>query len=655
METLHPGVYAREQAQVPTIVGVTTSTGGFVGVTSRGRTDQAVFITSFTDFQKQFGGFLVNSYVPDSVKAFFDNGGVRAYIARVVGTGAVKATKTLDAIEDLTTDALSAESLGEGSYGNDLALQALKVATTLSTALTPGSANSCVVTSTRNLELGDVLVITDGTTTIRPIIQAINFTTRVVTWDKAITLGAGLDIGTPVYTASQHRARTKLSADLATGATSASLVDASQIVPGSILTIADGTTSTTVIVLTKNGNTVTFSAVTLGASIVAASSVVASQEFQLRVYDGDDLSEVHDYLSMESTNESDYVETRLSGTGNESGLVTITDDAPGGTAHLRIPWAVVATALASGADGATPTDTQYIGTTLPLSGLHLLDDVTDVNMVAIPGVTTIAVQSDLIDYCEGRGDTFAVLETPYAVDTAEEAREHMQILLNKNSSYYALYYPWIVVRDPFDSTLGTNRRRNVPPSGFVMGEYAENDATYGVHKAPANTTLRGPLGLTATIGDADQDILNPIGVNCVRSFPGEGIKVFGARTGWAVKDGFHYVNVRRLVNFVKLSIKGGLRYALFQPIQPELYEGITNIIQEFLASLWKNGALYPSDDMLSSYFVKCDDANNDAADRLNGRVNVEVGINPPYPAEFIILTISLYDGNLRFTESLLAA
>ena len=174
--------------------------------------------------------------------------------------------------------------------------------------------------------------------------------------------------------------------------------------------------------------------------------------------------------------------------------------------------------------------------------------------------------------------------------------------------------------------------------------------TCGVHVAPANVTLRNVLDLTHQTTNGEQDILNPIGINVIRPFPGEGIRVMGDRTLTNTFDGRHYVHIRRLLNFDKISISRALRRFLFKGIQPRLFSRIERAISAFHRNLWRQGALYPNNDFSSAHFVKCDEENNPIESRRLGKLYVDAGINPPFPAEFIIFRIGLYDGETAVEE-----
>jgi hypothetical protein len=317
---------------------------------------------------------------------------------------------------------------------------------------------------------------------------------------------------------------------------------------------------------------------------------------------------------------------------------------------MAIPEPSLSIPLAGGTEGAPVGDNEYIGSDVaPKSGMFLLDEAPDVNFFSIPGVTTVVVERAAADFADLKGNIMVILDAPLADDEAMEVLNFRNIEANFDTSYAALYYPWVIVRDPNQN----NARVALPPSGFIQGVFAEVGATRGVQYAPANIILRGVLDLTHLCTDGEQDLLNPAGINVIRSFPGEGIRVWGARTLTNYKDGRHYVNVRRVLNFVKESLKSGLRFSIFELNEQRLWETIETTCNEFLGNMFLRGMLFSPDGTPDrAYFAKCDAETNPDSERREGRMNVEVGINPPLPAEFIVCRVGLWDGGSTVEEEL---
>ena len=276
-----------------------------------------------------------------------------------------------------------------------------------------------------------------------------------------------------------------------------------------------------------------------------------------------------------------------------------------------------------------------------LSGFEVADDVT---MVCVPDLMALyqagaismdgvkGVQLAMIAHCEKMKDRFAILDCPPGINP-QQMKEWRLNQAGYDTKYGAVYYPWIRIANPRggESIL-------VPPSGHMAGIFARSDTERGVHKAPANEVIRGVMGLEMQITKSEQDILNPIGVNCIRSFPGRGIRVWGART-LSSDASWRYVNVRRLFNFVEKSIEMGTQWIVFEPNDADLWARIRRDINAFLTNVWRSGALFgasPSE----AFYVKCDGENNPQSTRDLGQVIIEIGLAPVKPAEFVIFRIS---------------
>lgn len=243
------------------------------------------------------------------------------------------------------------------------------------------------------------------------------------------------------------------------------------------------------------------------------------------------------------------------------------------------------------------------------------------------------VQRALMDHCGRMEDRFAVLDSLQGYDVKEIQKWRKD---NLDSKYAALYYPWIEVMDPIQAEGTSNRL--VPPSGHIMGVYARSDAEVGVHKAPANVILRGVTSLELRLTKGEQDILNPDGVNCIRAFPGRGIRVWGARTV-SSDPAWRYVNVRRLFLMVEESIEDGTQWVVFEPNDERLWKKITRNVSAYLRRVWRDGALLGTTPE-EAFYVKCDEETNPPEVIAAGQVVIEIGIAPVKPAEFVIFRIT---------------
>jgi hypothetical protein len=288
--------------------------------------------------------------------------------------------------------------------------------------------------------------------------------------------------------------------------------------------------------------------------------------------------------------------------------------------------------------------TDYQGSVSERVGLGGLEPIDDVTMIVAPDLMTAyqegeldmkgvqAVQQSLIDYCELIRYCFAILDAPPGL-MPQEVKE-WRMTVNYDSTRAALYYPWIEIGD---MTGGNGRTRLVPPSGHMAGVYARVDNTRGVHKAPANEIVRTVLGLEVNVTKGEHDLLNPIGVNVIRSFPGRGIRIWGART-LSSDASWRYIPVRRLFNMIEESIERGTQWVVFEPNDPFLWGRVKRDVSAFLKVIWRTGALFGATPD-QAFYVKCDAETNPPELRDLGQMVVEIGIAPVKPAEFVIFRI----------------
>jgi phage tail sheath protein FI len=262
------------------------------------------------------------------------------------------------------------------------------------------------------------------------------------------------------------------------------------------------------------------------------------------------------------------------------------------------------------------------------TGIQALEDIEDISVCIVPGIWAPDVHSALITHCELLRDRFAVLDPPDGLGI-EEIRDYRAPL---NTKYAALYYPWVTGRDPVAA-------KDVPiaPSGHMAGIYARVDNDRGVHKAPANETIRSIAGLTADVNKREHDRLNPSNINALRFFPERGFLVYGARCVTADSE-WKYINVRRLFIFVEKSIERGTQWVVFEPNDEPLWAKVRQSITNFLTTVWRGGALQGGK-AAEAFFVQCDRKTMTQDDIDNGRLICVIGIAPVKPAEFVIFRI----------------
>jgi phage tail sheath protein FI len=292
---------------------------------------------------------------------------------------------------------------------------------------------------------------------------------------------------------------------------------------------------------------------------------------------------------------------------------------------------------------------KFAGSEAARSGINGLAIAEDVTMVIVPDLVTAATKADgtldlnlwkavqtaLIAHCELHPNRMAILDAPPGMGP-QQIKEWRSDVAMYDSAFASLYYPWIKVDNP----IGSNGDAEVliPPSGHVAGVWARTDDTRGVWKAPANDTIRGVLDVERSITQNEQSLLNPIGINCIRPFGTRGIRIWGARTLTSDTD-WQYINVRRLFNMVESTIMSGTQWAVFEPNDVTLWEGVTRTLTGYLHGLWQSGALFGAS-ADQAYFVKCDATTNPPESIDAGKLVVEVGLAPVKPAEFVIFRIS---------------
>lgn len=300
------------------------------------------------------------------------------------------------------------------------------------------------------------------------------------------------------------------------------------------------------------------------------------------------------------------------GEGQTSGMITLEGGSDG-------TMSKVTAATFIGEDGGPGKRT----------GIQAFVENETVSMIAVPGVTSPEVVVALVGHCETLKNRVAVLDMPKDISKTKDLIEYRNMI---DSSYAAMYHPWIQVFD-----RSSNKPDFVPPSGAVLGVYSRTDINRGVHKAPANETVFC-TGLKTNYTKAEQDILNPEGINLIRSFPGQGIRIWGAKTA-SSNSAFKYINVRRLFIYVEESIKANTNWVVFEPNDATLWQRVNMTVSSFLDSMWRTGMLAGSS-ASEAYFVEIGPSTMTRDDIMNGRLICNIGIAPSRPAEFVVFRVT---------------
>jgi phage tail sheath protein FI len=306
--------------------------------------------------------------------------------------------------------------------------------------------------------------------------------------------------------------------------------------------------------------------------------------------------------------------------------------------------------LEGGNDGRRPGAPEYEGaaddTTSVKTGLKSFEDIEDISIVAAPGSTfgmengyradSAQIVNLLISHASRMRYRIAVLDSGDGQSISQVRAMRGKI----DSTYAALYYPWVRVLDPV-----TRTEINLPPSGFVAGIYARNDITRAVYKAPANEVVNLAIGFESFLNKSQQDVLNPEGINCFRFFEGRGFRLWGARTVSSDPE-WKYVNLRRYFAYLERSVDKGTQWAVFEPNGPQLWGTVRRTIEDFLFNEWQTGALL-GDKPEKAFFVRCDRSTMTQNDLDNGRLVCLIGVAPLRPAEFVIFRIGQWTADRK--------
>ena len=300
----------------------------------------------------------------------------------------------------------------------------------------------------------------------------------------------------------------------------------------------------------------------------------------------------------------------------------------------------------AGSDGSPPAPGPlFTGSRADKSGMYALEDADLFNILCIPGVADVAVLAEAIAYCEERR-AMMIVDIDPAVDTLDEARDWVNDAANSSlkSANSAAYFPRIRLADP----LQNGRLRSFPNCGLMAGLWARTDNLTGVWKAPAGIEagLRGVQALDYTLSDPENGVLNPLGLNCLRTFPVYGTVSWGARTlvgADARASEWKYIPVRRTALYIEESLYRGTQFAVFQPNDEPLWAEIRLAVGSFLQRMFRQGAFQGATPR-EAYFVRCDSTTTTQADIDLGIVNIFVGFAPLKPAEFVVISLQQIAG-----------
>lgn len=653
VQVSYPGVYIEEFTPASPIEGVSTSVAAFIGIAEKGPIGEPRFLTSIDAFTETFGGPLDGPqpyYLPLAVQGFFANGGRMAYVIRV-GT-ATPATADLVSRDGAPATLAEVQAIADGAVGNGGKVvvtdsSALAVALTAEAAGTALKAHSpspvpdvTQVDATRRVlsvadptvfAAGDNVVLSRGNAKSPRLTVASVEPGAVRLTSDAPARPANSEwnkIGTDDLAVGDRVVRVDVPAAVSLRA---------QVPGGSVVALTDGTRTEWHTVSEVGADRLTL-ATPLAGKLAVASTTVATAEFDLTLTDPANATRTYAGLSTSP------LHPRWWGTAitDPYARVSLAD----GVFPTGDPRPAAGTSSITGATNDDPVSSwaDVEDETKLREALKLLVPIDEVSLVAVPGCTATAAQQEVVLHCEKMFDRFAVLDSKQGIDLATVKQQRSQLTGQLDKGFAAIYYPWITLRDP-----SRNKIVAQPPSGHVVGIYAQTDTTRGVHKAPANVGIAGATGLERRLSDVDQGFVNLDGVNALRILPGRGLPVvYGARTTAGDRN-WQYVNIRRLFLFLEESIQESLSLSVFEPNDLALWQRLKRTITEFLTRVWRDGALF-GETAKDAFYVRIDEALNPPSTRKLGRLYVEIGVQPVYPAEFIVVRIGIWDGGNEVAE-----
>lgn len=588
-EYLSPGVYVEEfDSGAKPMEGVGTSTAGFIGLAQRGPIEGVPqLITNFSDFRRTYGDYLSQNefgeyrFLAYAVESFFTNGGSRCFVTRVAPSDA-KCSQGYAPSKENT--ALTFTAKNPGVWGDDISIllrESSKAKTQILEVLNTSEGRKYRAKNSAGFRAGDVIAFTDKGTTI--------YNRVVKNQDNVLTLEKDYPD---------------------------SIVD-TNLLPAKVITTCEFTLEVRYQDITETYENVSFniSASNFIEKMTAKSDLIMVS-YQSRQKTVAVAAPAADKKDAKKAGEAPAV--------NAGGIIPPIEEA-----------GVQSVAMTGGSNGSVEniSAADFIGVDNGAgkrTGIQSFVDNDVVSIIAVPGVTEPNVQLTLVAHCENLASRFAVLDIPKDAKKVQDVLAHRDIF---DSQYAAMYHPWLEVFDPLDK-----KNIAIPPSGAMMGIYARSDNTRGVHKAPANEVVRSCVGLDCQFNKGEQDILNPKGVNLIRSFPGQGIRVWGARTV-SSDPSWKYINVRRLFIFIEESIKANTSWAVFEPNDTALWVRVQRTISVFLTNLWRNGSLMGSSPE-EAFFVNIGRDTMSQDDIDNGRLICVIGVAPVKPAEFVIFRIT---------------
>jgi len=635
----YPGVYIEElPSGVHTITGVSTSIAAFLGSFQRGSLDTPVHVYSLADVERQFGAPTADSEAWYAIQQFFLNGGTEAYVVRVAGGTPVASAIDLMDSADGGTSILEATAASPGVWGDNLRMD-VDYATS-----DPSSSFNLVVSEISTT--GGVTTVVNQETFRNLVMDSKSALYAVDVVNGGSKLIQLKVVGTPA--ASDRPAQT--------GTVSKVLGAVPNGLGGAGITVKLNSAAAKALTLPNTAPT------TLAGLATA---------LQAEIRTVTDLGGAT--VSLLGSGQSQFLQVKSGRLGNPADIVLLTTGAATtlglddttrtnvqqyalGASSASAGQALPAAGATKGNDGSAPDATALSGDQAAKTGIFALEDADLFNILCIPDTMRLgdtdasAVASAAEAYCLHRR-AFYILDVPEPQTDPRDQVQEITDWIGGNGTLRhtnaALYYPRPLVADP----LGGFRLRPIASSGTMAGVYARTDSTRGVWKAPAGTeaTLQGVQQLEYRLTDGENGSLNPIAVNCFRTFEAFGTVSWGARTlvgsDQATSDDWRYVPVRRLALYLEESLFRGTQWVVFEPNAEPLWASIRLNVGAFMHTLFLKGA-FKGTTPKDAYFVKCDGDTTTQDDINHGVVNILVGFAPLKPAEFVVIQIQQMAGQI---------
>jgi len=666
----YPGVYIQElKSTVHTITAVATSITAFVGYTAKGIDNRAQEIFSFSDFENLFGGLASNSELSYAVQQFFQNGGAQAYVVRTPATslGAVGSNLVFSGIQ---FTALSSGAWANGQLLIDTDVQGVNLAadplafnltiTDLADSTTEYFANVTLNQTSNHYVAAVVNDPDNGSQLVKVSFPGAAPTTAV---KVSGVLGAVITTASVNTLIGGSATATTASQDF-----SLTMSTSSPATPPSPLPLT--------IKIFGNGTAIPQTLAGLAAGVQQAiNAVLAIQMPGASVQ-----------CSVAPSGPGQGIRINASLPQNPDAVVTFNAPASGGDASKALSLAVAdlavenvahyalgtgnntasgygsQTSSGKGSDGTgLPQTADIIGDQAAFTGIYALQKVDIFNLLSIPDATrallsnpsspdptiqTTPIYSAAIALCNQRR-AFLLGDPPPNVSTVSAAVDWISSQLGVVNPNGAAFFPRLRLADP----LNNYQLRTFALSGVVAGVYATIDGSRGVWKAPAGieAVLNGVQSMVYKLSDPENGVLNPLGLNCIRTFPVYGPVLWGARTlvgADAQANQWKYVPIRRMALFLEESLYRGTQWVVFEPNDERLWAAIRLNVGSFMQTYFLKGA-FQGQTPDQAYFVKCDGETTTQTDIDNGIVNILVGFAPLYPAEFVVIQIEQLTGQAQ--------